>query len=53
MWSWLYRTVPGPRVVRVAVVLAVMAVGVWALFRWGFPWAAQHVPGLGQDPDVG
>jgi len=44
MYGWLWRVIPGPAVVRVAVlaVLAVMVVVV--CFSWVFPAIAPYLP---------
>lgn len=52
MWSWLYRALPGPAVVRLAVILVIIGAAVWFLFQVGFPWASENIGFLDQDPAV-
>ncbi|MGO1317189.1 MAG: hypothetical protein ACTMIR_09165 [Cellulomonadaceae bacterium] len=52
MWSMLYRALPGPAVLRLAVIAVVIGAGVWFLFEVGFPWASENVGFLEQDPAV-
>ncbi|MGP7961035.1 hypothetical protein ACTVCO_09525 [Sanguibacter sp. A247] len=52
MWTWLFRHLPGPTLVRVLVVVLAMAALVAVLFVWVFPWTVEQWPGLVGRPDV-
>lgn len=43
MFSAIWRFFPGPAVVRVLVMLAVLAAIVYWLMFYGYPWAAQYI----------
>ncbi len=43
MFSLIWRFLPGPALLRVLVMLAVLAGIVYALMFYGYPWAAQFV----------
>lgn len=45
---WLFRMLPGPAWLRVALLLALAAACAYALWQWGFPWLMQH---FGSAPD--
>ena len=40
--STLYRILPGPARLRVAVLFALAALLAWVLWEWGFAWAMRH-----------
>ena len=44
MYAFLWRRLPGPWPVRVAIALVVVLLVVAALFRWGFPLLAPLMP---------
>lgn len=44
MYGWLWRRLPGPTWVRVLTVLVLLSAVVVALFGWGFPALAPHLP---------
>lgn len=44
MYAALWRVLPGPAWVRVAICLALVMVVVVACFTWVFPAIAPHVP---------
>ncbi|MFC5907767.1 hypothetical protein [Streptacidiphilus monticola] len=52
--SWLYRTLPGPAWLRLAVLLTAAALLAWVLWEWGFAWAMREwgAP-LEGDPVIG
>jgi len=52
MWTWIFRHLPGPAVVRALLVVLVMLAATLALFTWVFPWVAAQWPGLVGRPDV-
>lgn len=41
MYAWIWRHLPGPWPVRLAISLIVAAAIVWALFIWVFPWVEE------------
>lgn len=43
MFSLIWRFFPGPALLRVLIMLAVLAGIVYALMFYGYPWAAQFV----------
>ncbi len=43
MFSLIWRFLPGPALLRVLVILAVLAGLVYALIFYGYPWAAQYL----------
>lgn len=44
MYAVLWRSLPGHWPVRAALALVLVAVVVGALFTWGFPALAPHMP---------
>ncbi|SDQ22822.1 hypothetical protein SAMN05428996_1183 [Quadrisphaera sp. DSM 44207] len=44
MYGWLWRALPGPVGVRVALALLLALAAVAACFLWVFPAVAPHVP---------
>jgi hypothetical protein len=44
MYRWLWRALPGPTWVRVAICVALVAAVVAVCFTWAFPTIAPHVP---------
>lgn len=43
MFSLIWRFLPGPAIVRIIVMLAVLAGIVYALMFYGYPWVAQFM----------
>jgi hypothetical protein len=43
MYAWLFSRLPGPRWLQVVQALAVVALAVWALMQFVFPWLSDHV----------
>ncbi len=43
MFSLIWRFLPGPALLRVIVILAVLGGIVYALMFYGYPWAAAHL----------
>lgn len=41
MYAWLWRRLPGPWPVRLLIYLVLIAVVIYALFIWVFPWAEE------------
>ncbi|MEY9939257.1 hypothetical protein [Streptacidiphilus sp. MAP5-3] len=51
---WLFRALPGPVWLRLAVLLAAAVSCGFALWEWGFPWLVQHFgTALDGSPTVG
>lgn len=46
VYGWLMRHQPGVMVIRLVLMLILLLVIAAALFEWGFPWAASHIPML-------
>jgi hypothetical protein len=44
MYSWLWRTMPGPLAARLLQSLVLLAAVVAALFLWVFPWVESQLP---------
>jgi hypothetical protein len=44
MYSWLWRTLPGPALLRALQSLVLAALVVTALFLWVFPWVETQLP---------
>ena len=44
MYAWIWRHVPGPTVVRLLIVLALLSLLVAVLFGWVFPWIEPRLP---------
>ena len=44
MYAYLWRSLPGPRPVRVALVLILLAAVFLLLMEVVFPWLAQQLP---------
>lgn len=44
MYGWLWRALPGPRWVRVGILVALAAVVVAVCFVWVFPAIAPSMP---------
>ncbi len=44
MYAALWRHLPGPTALRVAVCLLLIVLVVAACFTWIFPWIAAHLP---------
>lgn len=51
MYAALWHVLPGPWWVRVLILLLLVAVVVWALFTYTFPWISQMI--TPQDGAVG
>lgn len=51
MYAALWRRLPGPLAVRLALCAGLIALVVVLCFRWLFPWVAAHLPV--NDPSVG
>jgi len=45
MYPWIWRHLPGPTEVKVALVVAMVAAVVLLLFTVVFPWAVTWLPG--------
>ena len=43
MFSMIWRFFPGPAVLRIIMMVAVLAAIVYALIFYGYPWAAQYI----------
>ncbi len=44
MYGALWRALPGPVWVRLIIVVALLAVALWALFTYVFPWVQTLIP---------
>ena len=44
MYAWLFRHLPGPLWVRIAIVVLLLAALVVVLFGWVFPAIAPYLP---------
>jgi hypothetical protein len=44
MYTWIWRHLPGPVVVRLMQSLVLLAGAVFALFLWVFPWVESQLP---------
>lgn len=44
MYSWLWRTLPGPALIKLLILLVIFAAIVAALFLWVFPWVDTVLP---------
>ena len=44
MYAVLWRSLPGPWPVKALLTLVLLAAVVYALFTWGFPVLAPHMP---------
>lgn len=51
MYGALWKVLPGPVVVRILILLALLVVVLFALVEWVFPWVDQFV--APQDVTVG
>ena len=43
MYAGLFRILPGPIWLRIILFLGILALAVWALFTYAFPWVDQIV----------
>lgn len=41
MYAWVWQRLPGPWPVRLSIFLVLVAVVVYALFVWAFPWTEE------------
>lgn len=41
MYAWIWRHLPGPWPLRLVIMLAGVALIVWVLFLYVFPWAEE------------
>ena len=41
MYATIWRILPGPRWLKAIEAMVLAAAMVYALFTWGFPWAAE------------
>jgi hypothetical protein len=44
MYSWIWRRLPGPLVVRAVLALVLAAAVVYGLFEYFFPWLDPRLP---------
>jgi uncharacterized BrkB/YihY/UPF0761 family membrane protein len=44
MYAWIWRHLPGNRLVRMTICAALIAAIVWALFTHVFPWLDPRLP---------
>lgn len=44
MYGWLFRMLPGPRWVRVIILLVLLLAVIAVLFTWVFPAIAPYMP---------
>lgn len=44
MYAAFWRALPGPFLVRLLIVLALLAGIIYALFEYGFPWIEPYLP---------
>ena len=44
MYAWLWNHLPGPTGVRVVICVLALAVTVFVLFTWVFPWLEPRLP---------
>lgn len=44
MYVWIWRRLPGPLPVRLLQMLVLLAVALWALFLYVFPWVEAQLP---------
>ena len=44
MYTWIWRQLPGPALVRVVILLVMFGAIVAALFVWVFPWVETWLP---------
>ncbi len=50
MYGALWRLMPGPAWLKVLELLVLLAIVVWALFTWGYPWISDTF--VGTDPAI-
>ncbi|SNT09795.1 hypothetical protein SAMN06309944_2082 [Micrococcales bacterium KH10] len=50
MYGFLWRRLPGPTWLKIIEVAVLLALVVYALFTWGYPWVAEQVE---VDPVIG
>lgn len=53
MYGALWRVIPGPWPVKLIVFLALIAVALWALVTYAFPWFDETYLKTGDDITVG
>lgn len=41
MYAWIFRHLPGPTWLKAIWAVVLVAVAIYALFRWAFPWAQE------------
>lgn len=46
LYGWLMRVQPGIKPVRIVLGVILALIVVVVLFKWGYPWAATHIPYL-------
>lgn len=42
MYGWIFRHLPGPTWFKVIEAAAIIALIIWCLFTWVFPWAQDY-----------
>lgn len=53
MYGAIWRGLPGPWPVKLLILLAILAVLVWVLIQWVYPWVDTFLPDLLEDGDLG
>jgi hypothetical protein len=44
MYVWIWRRLPGPLALRLLQALVLLALVLWALFTYVFPWVEAQLP---------
>lgn len=53
MYGAIWRGLPGPWPVKLLILLAILALLVWVLIQWVYPWVDTFLPDLLEDGDLG
>lgn len=52
MYGALWRVLPGPWPVKLLILLVLIALALWAMVTWLFPWIDTFLPDLLPEGDV-
>jgi len=52
MYGALWRVLPGPWPVKLLILLVLIALALWAMVTWLFPWINSFLPDLLPEGDV-
>lgn len=52
LYSALWKTLPGPVIVKIAILLVLFVIFAWALFTFVFPWLSEYFTFFGTDVTV-